>query len=74
MVRFWVPGIAGFGGLFRNSRGFPHGAFTGSIGMTFAFDDELMASIFAIDKDFKNELRNLWMETNSINVHDSYDS
>lgn len=38
------PGVASCGGLFRNSRGFPHRAFSGRIDSAYAFEAELWAA------------------------------
>lgn len=62
------PGTAGYGGLFQNARGFLHGAFTGSLGTAYAFEAELMAAIYAINKAFEVGWRNLWTETITIYV------
>ena len=45
---FGCPGLAGSGSIFRNCRGFVHGCFAIPIGVDFAFEAELVASIQAI--------------------------
>lgn len=45
-----APSVAGFGDIFRNFRGFPHGAFSRHLNSGLAFEAELQAAIFAINK------------------------
>ena len=40
--------MAGAGGIFRTSHGFPRGAFSFGISSSFAYEVELRAAIFAI--------------------------
>ncbi|XP_050222916.1 uncharacterized protein LOC126673008 [Mercurialis annua] len=65
------PGIAGSGGIFRNARGFPKGAFAFGIGSSLAFIAELRAAMFAIKVAWNKGWLNLWLESDSLFVVDA---
>ena len=63
-----APGPSGCGGIFRNYRGFVKGSFAFSVGNCFAFEAELLAFIFAIEKAAEFNWSKLWIEVYSIYV------
>ena len=63
-----TPGHSGCGGIFRNSRGFVKGCFASYVGISFAFEAEIMGFILAVEIAHKFNWQNLWVETDSMLV------
>ena len=59
---FGCLGLAVFGGIFRNCRGFVHGCFVIPIGLAFAFEAKLVATIQAISFAYDRNWKKLWLE------------
>ncbi|KAK6138812.1 hypothetical protein DH2020_027447 [Rehmannia glutinosa] len=57
-------------GVYRNCRGFFTGCFIQNIGVGFAFQAELMAAIFAIERGYRRGWRKMWLESDSTYVCD----
>ena len=51
---FGCPGLAGFGGIFYNCKGFVHGCFAIPIGVAFPFKAKFVASIQVISFAWDN--------------------
>ena len=58
-------GIAAGGGIFRNHVGDFIGGFAVSLGITFAFRAELLATMYAIELSYRYGWRSLWLESDS---------
>lgn len=59
------PGTAAGGGIFRNHLGDFIGGFVVSLGITFAFRAELLATMYAIELSYRYGWRSLWLESDS---------
>ncbi|XP_055961571.1 uncharacterized protein LOC130015445 isoform X2 [Mercurialis annua] len=59
------PGIAGGGGIFRNSNSFTRGAFSFCLGVEFAFVAELATAIMAVNIAWRRGWHYLWLECDS---------
>lgn len=62
------PGMASCGGIFCNSRGSFHGAFSCKLGATFAFEAKLVGAMTAISIAFLRGRHRLWIESDSTYV------
>ncbi|PON49250.1 Ribonuclease H [Parasponia andersonii] len=62
---YGCPGLAGYGGIFRISRGFFKRGFAISISKAYAFEAELAAVIHAIFYAWDLGWKNLWLESDS---------
>ncbi|PON56459.1 Ribonuclease H-like domain containing protein [Parasponia andersonii] len=62
---FGSPSLAGYGSIFRTSRGFCKGAFAIPLGKVFAFEVELAGAIHAISCAYDFGWTNLWLECDS---------
>ena len=58
-----APSLFGCGGIFINCRGFVKGCFAIHLGISFAFEAEIMRFIIAIEIAHKFNWLNLWVET-----------
>ena len=63
---FGCPSLTGYGGIFCNCKGFVHRCFAIPIGLAFAFEAELVATIQAISFAWDRNWKKLWLETDSI--------
>jgi ribonuclease HI len=59
------PGLAGFGGIFRDHLGRVLGCFAGSLGIAYALEAELQAVIHAIHLASQKGWHSLWIESDS---------
>ena len=63
---FGCPSLTGYGGIFCNCKGFVHRCFAIPIGLAFAFEVELVATIQAISFAWDRNWKKLWLETDSM--------
>jgi ribonuclease HI len=59
------PNNASAGGIFRNNEGICIGCFAQNLGITNAYNAELMAAILAMETALQKGFNHLWLETDS---------